>query len=257
VPAAPPSSASPWAPWQARNAKRDRPTSARPILPAQFAFAGSLSRPLLSLDAHGPSARRQVSPGRQKSFSACLCTVAHRHAMCSQDLARPDAAAPSGDVNELCPELNEISQKGMQIVLSSVSLEGSSSLNDLSQRWLSDIEVAARKAEPAGPKNLTRFLIQQKCREVEEHKARILDLSQGTSELRSPLASPRGQHKRGVESLPEDAPECKWHELIRHLSFVQQLSAEIQVASPCTLHVAKPSRIHCSGAGISAVEQSC
>ena len=73
--------------------------------------------------------------------------------MCSQDLARPDAAAPSGDVNELCPELNEISQKGMQIVLSSVSLEGSSSLNDLSQRWLSDIEVAARKAEPAGPNN--------------------------------------------------------------------------------------------------------
>ena len=164
-----------------------------------------------------------------------------------QDLARPDVAAPSADVQELCPELNEISQKGMQIFgnLSSLSLEGSSSLNDLTQRWLSNIEVAARKAEPAGPKNLTRFLVQQKCREVGKHNALILDLSQDISELKSQLASPRGQTKPGVESLPGDTPESQWHELIRHLSFVQQLSAESQVASPCTLHVAMCSQIHC------------
>lgn len=193
------------------------------------------------------SSSPQRSFERFRSLShACLCTVTHRQVLCSQDLARPDAAAPSADVQELCPELNEISQKGMQIVgnLSSLSSEGSSSLNDLSQRWLSNIEVAARRAEPTGPKNLTRFLVQQKCREVGKHMALILDLSQGISELKSPLASPRGQPKRGVESLPGDMPESKWHELIRHLSFVQQLSAQSQVASPCTLDVAKRSRIH-------------
>ena len=145
---------------------------------------------------------------------------------------RPHAIA-SVNVKEMGSEPEEISQTRMQIAneVSSSSVDASSSLNDLSQRWLSTIEVAARKAEPVGPKNLTRFLVQQKSREVEEHKARILDLSKGIAELNSPLASPRG---RLEPSSPGAEPQSKWHQLIQHLSFVQQLPAELQVASPHT-----------------------
>lgn len=166
---------------------------------------------------------------------------------CSQDLARPDATS-GVNVKEMCPEPDEISQTRMQMLneVSSSSLDASSSLNDLSQRWLSTIEVAARRAEPVGPKNLTRFLLQQKSREVDEHKARILDLSKGIAELRSPLASPRG---RLEISSPGAEPQSKWHQLIQHLSFVQQLSAELQVASPRTPHgTAMRRRILCWGA---------
>ena len=68
-------------------------------------------------------------------------------------------------------EQTDQSPNNMTKGTSALSLRGS--LHDLSQEWLHTIETEARKAEPAGPKNLLRGLLGQKSREVEECKARV------------------------------------------------------------------------------------
>lgn len=203
----PPSSASPWAPLHARNARRDRPTSARPILPAHGATRWSLSRPLSSITTHIPAVQRQ-------------------------DLTRPDATSSNKDARELPLDavLRELSQTSLKIPReeSKMSL-ATSSQYDLSQQWLLTVERGARKAEPVGPKNLTRFLVRQKGREKLERRQRSLDITSNVEEpLRSPV-SPR----RPTEADPEpDETISRWHQFLKHLPFVQRLSAHHQVFFP-------------------------
>jgi hypothetical protein len=203
----PPSSASPWAPLQARNAKRERPTSARPILPAHGATRWSLSRPLSSISTHLPAVQRQ-------------------------DLTRPDATSSDKDAQDLHSDadLGELSQTSLKTLWqeSKISLETSSQY-DLSQQWLLAVEHGARTAEPGGPKNLTRFLVRQKSREDVERRQRSLDI---TSTIEEPLRSPVSP-RRPTEADPEhDEPVSRWQEFLHHLPFVQRLSAHHQVFSP-------------------------
>ena len=201
--AEPPSSASPWAPLQAHNAKRDRPTSARPILPAHFAVSWSLARPLTAISTHIPASQRH-------------------------DLALPDVAHCSKhDEREQDAELREFSQACGQLSNepSTASIERCS-LYDLSQQWLHSVESGVRKAEPGGPKNLTRFLVRQKTRETRDERARTLDLSESITETTSLLDTCTGRHP-----LPNSpgTNASKYHEFIQHMSFFRSLSSEEKV----------------------------
>jgi len=198
----PPSSASPWAQLQARQATRERPTSARPILPAHCSVTWKLSRPVASLHAHLAAVQRQ-------------------------GLTLPHTAYSRKGVNEevLDADLREASQTLLHLpkVSSSASLEGSS-LYDLSQQWLHTVESDARRAEPGGPKNITRFLLSQKRREAEKQRAEMLDLTIDTEEPMSPVRSPI----RHTEPVPLAQPLPRWHKFTEALEFVSRLSSDQQ-----------------------------
>lgn len=206
--AEPPSSDSPWAPLQARNAKKDRPTSARPILPAHFAGTWSLARPVAPLTAHLPAVDRQ-------------------------DLMRPDTISSRQSMNanildaDLAREMSHASIK-IEKEASRISKESSFSC-DLSQQWLHSVENEARTIEPSGPKNLTRFLVSQRRREEEETRAGLLNSSGGIEQRSSPVggspvASPRRLARD--ESLSPSKMRFRWHNLIEHLPFVASLSVD-------------------------------
>jgi hypothetical protein len=213
--AEPPSSTSPWAALQARAAKRDRPTSARPILPAHCAVSWSLSRPLASLNPLLPNGKRV-------------------------DLTLPDAIG-LGFVEEEANHdnnLDALSQTKFPPTeeMSSISV-GGAYLHDLSQQWLHTVEISARKAEPAGPKNLTRYLLGQKLREVGERKARMLDVTVDADvPLSSPLRSPRRTSLSPLRSprrpdglLATNEEQSRWQEVLEQIPFVRNLPYQQKV----------------------------